>query len=548
MSNETRIARRLRRVEIVLTIQSAVVAAVLAMLVASLACGGELPGAVKRIAKPADAVRIAYADAVAISNATPQALPQLRYLFMREPSDANRAALGYILNTALNHAGDSYGAVSLADGLVWRVDLALYADAKADKLVALLAAWERQRDAQFYLLTDALKQVFAPRFVLNGKAFSQVSVKRSIPAPYADPQGELTALAAMLVTEIPILSAEQFARFALGTARADGDAVNPIANDGLYYEFRAIEPNPEKQTAEAAFLARAGVDLAEFGERNVDQRVALVRTPTGSPGIVEYAPSTATRPSIGPSIATITRDYFQGAIRADKHPFENLLDRKHDGSEAITFKQDGGLEFALFDARGGLVREAPPNLASDNTNPHVLKRLHGAISCIRCHGPNAMFQPAPNYITALRGVAVDGARFDVFAGDEQTTRRLVSLFNGETVDAFATARLTHAKFSILSSGQPTEAVAAAVASLHDGWLYGDVDPAKVVKLLGYDCGEDNWLAVDVFNRICPPIGIEPLRVTQIRAWRNEFPLRMTVDDLLSVYPEIATRVLAWESM
>lgn len=483
--------------------------------------------------RPDAAVARALADVAAIAEKDQVAALRQRYVMFNAVNEINEPALGYCVNTVLNFAGETYKPIPVVPGLLYRLDLGIYADGREDRIQLLLDTWDRIQDSQFYLLADERVIKSAPRWLHDGQVFSAVSIRNKIPAAHCNLDGQLDSLCELTASLVPIVSAGQFFHYGL---------------DALYYEFRQFDQHPEHGTPEEAFLRRAGVDLKDFGSRNVDQRAVLVRKPTANWGIVEYMPSPATRLSVGPAIATITRDFFEGSIDANKHALENLSGRKHDGSEAIIFKSDGGLEFALFDADGRFVRDAPPNLATDRTVPEpFLPVLGGAIACIRCHGPDAGFKPAANYVTWLRDIRVGQYRFDVFSegkGTDQELLRLVSLYSGETVEAFEVARKTHAKFGIAASGIPVEDAMAATAEVHDRWVYRYVTPKLACETLGYATESDEQ-AVELFNQICPPAP-EPLRVTALRGWSETTPLKLTVFDWLDIYPEVALRVLNWE--
>jgi hypothetical protein len=127
----------------------------------------------------------------------------------------------------------------------------------------------------------------------------------------------------------------------------------------------------------------------------------------------------------------------------------------------------------------------------------------------------------------------------------------VSLYNGDTADAFALASQTHAKFAISATGWKLEAVAAEMLRLHDEWLYGHVTPAKMLAMLGYIVPDEQ--AVDVLNLLAPPAP-EPLTITLLRAWKKAdaaafepgADVKITIDDALRVLPELALRVQVTE--
>lgn len=524
----------------------------------------------KRAMRPDRAVAIALEDCKALVEADPQAVIYSRWVMFNEPvilevngkeQDVTRAGLSHAVNTALLHGATIFRPYMTADRTVYRLDLAQYAEHEGKTLQIILDTWERMTDNQFYLPTGEKKLLNSPRYKFtDGKVYSAVYGKKIVPAAHADINGQLSELCKLTYSQVPIISAGQFLRFAMNSDFG-----------GLYPEFRNFDISPEKGTAEEAFLLRAGVDLKVLGARNSDQRVVCMGKPTANIRLVEYVPAAITRPAVGPVIATITRDYFSGKeVDPNNHPIENLADRKHDGTEIFLPTTSGGLEYALFQGNGDFVRSAPLNppnsLAWDSTLPQpFLPVLQGPSGCIRCHiNQNSqtkllsIYQPAPNFVTWLRDVTVSGQRFDVFddkgvksAEAKARLDRLVSLYNGETSEAFTWAGRTYAKFAFECSNIPLEFAANSWLKVHDQWLYSYVTPKRALLTLGYKV-ENELEAVEVFNQICPPAP-EPLRITQLRAWKNgadgqlrELPL--TVDDFLAVYPEIALRISKWEEI
>lgn len=505
-----------------------------------------------RVTRPADAVAIALADLTALCTHDAHAAFAVRYIAANEPSPTLKAGLSLAANTALLFSSDARRLIALPGETVFRLNLAEYADYDEKKLRILLDTWDRMEDAQFYLPIDktVVKNCAPYRLKGDPKVYTAVNAKVQIPAAHADVNGQLSELCTLTGAIVPIVSAGQFCRYTLNSD-----------NGGLYAEFRQFDLAPAKGTAEEAFLLRAGVNLKDLGERNSDQRVILYRNPTANPGFIEYAATAITRPSVGPAIVTITRDFFAGPIQNNKHPFENLLDRKHDGTEIFLPTAAGGLEYALFDGNGGFVRAAPignngQSLAADRTVPApFLPILQAPSSCIRCHlKQNAdakvfgIYQAAPNYLTWMREARINGQVFDVFAdkGDDgKNLQRLVSLFNGETSDAFGYAGRTYSRFCFEASGLPFEEAVNAMLDIHDQWLFSLVTPMKACLMLGYKV-ESEEAASQLFNTICPPAP-EPIRATQLRAWSKERPMGLPIDDLLALYPELALRVQVYEA-
>lgn len=517
---------------------------------------------ISRVTRPLDAVAMSYADAKAIYEHDALSVAVMRYISVYEADETTRAGISYAVNTAMLHSADSRRVVPVGNGTVFRLNVAELVDFDEKLTRLLLDTWDRMTDETFYLQTDkAVLKLAAPYKHTDGRRYTAVNAKVQIPAPHADATGELSELCKLTGSIVPIISAGQFMRFALNSDFG-----------GLYPDFRNFDKAPEKGSFEESLLIRAGVDLKEIERRKSDQRVACHGTPTGQPRIVEYANAAVTQPDKGAMVVSITRDFLAGPIRADKHPFENLGDRKHDNSELFVPTASGNLDFALSDGNGNFVASAPPNAAADRTIPAgFLPILQGASGCIRCHmvtNPEtkrlAIYQPAPNYITYMRQVRIGDLQFDVLAenGDQgKELARLVSLFKGETDGPFAYSGRAYANFVFEATGLPLEAASAAMFKIHDGHLYEFVTPKKFMLMQGYKTASDEQ-AVELLNTVCPPQTMvvdgvvksirEPLRITELRAFtaaKNATPsvqIKMTIDDSLAIYSEVALRIQAYE--
>jgi hypothetical protein len=504
----------------------------------------------QKVMRPDWAVAIAANDLERIAAVNPVTALRIRYVMVNDPDEHIAPAMGMASNTALLFDFDPHRPLRVGSEAVWRVDLGEFCGFDPKKLRIMMDTWDRMTDNQFYLPTDnwTVKRT-QPYIWKDGKIYESVRVRVVVPGYHADANGQLTRLVELTQSSVPIISIGQYFRFALNSDFG-----------GLYPEFRQFNLAPSKGTAEEAFINRSGVSLDQLGEINADQRVVCWGNPTDNPRLIEYMPSAVTRPSVGPMALTITRDYFKGEIGQDKHPLENLADRKHDGTEIFGPTSSGGLEFSLFDGNGGFVRSAPPNLAADRTVPRGLPILQGPSGCIRCHiatNPNTLtngiYQPAPNYINYLREALIPSpqgpVRFDIFESSGlkgYDLKRLVSLFKGDTKEAFAYSGRTYARFAYEASGVALEQACTSMMRVHDDWLFGFVTPKKACLTLGYKV-ETEEQAVVLFNQVCPPAP-EPLRITEIRTWHeSKRPFKIPIDDWLAVYPEVAFRVAAWEA-
>lgn len=521
-------------------------------LLTGLVWGQDAP---RRVMSPELAVREALADATSLASVDPAFPVRMRWVMVNQPTAATRAVLSFAANTALLHGPDPWRPLPLASGAVFRLDLAEYAAYDNARLGLLLDTWDRMQDTQFYLPTDERRNVPSPPFVHGGKRWTSRSVRVVVPAPHADVGGQLTQLIQLTGSAAPIISLGQFLRFTMNS-----DA------GGLYPEFRQFDLAPERGTDEEAFLARADVKLENLSARNADMRVLLTRKPTAGVGFIEAVPTAGAQLPVGPTATFITRDYFYGDVDAGVHPFENLLDRRHDATEIFLPTAAGGYDYALFNGQGRFVRSAPLNppqtVASDRTVPAPHPPiLQAPSSCIRCHiqdNPDTrlfgILQRAPNYVTAWRtaNLGTDAAgqpvRWDVLfnqgkAGND--LERVVSLFKGDMAEVLPWAGRTYSRFVFAAAGAPLEEAVRATMSAHDEWLYSYVTPKDAVLTLGWVCATDEQ-ARQLFNQLVP-FAAEPNRLMLLRSWgqpmENGAPLeqKMTIDDWLSLYPEVALR-------
>ena len=124
---------------------------------------------------------------------------------------------------------------------------------------------------------------------------------------------------------------------------------------------------------------------------------------TGKPRRVLFAVGNKIRQSASYPLVVVTRDVADGEFDPAKDAIYTLGEGfKADGSENIAMLSNGFGQFTIFNAAGELVDEVPPNVAIDHRAPapHT-KRVHGAITCIRCHGSDELWKPANNDVLEL---------------------------------------------------------------------------------------------------------------------------------------------------
>ena len=350
-------------------------------------------------------------------------------------------------------------------------------------------------------------------------------------------------LSAQTGSGVPILRADWFIVIATSAAEAE---------NGRYYQFRLIEDSDENKSALQKWLESLGVDYDTVQNLRSDQRIARARSNiTGDPRAIEYFFTSSTRASVGPSGVAITRDWFDGKIDPKRHPLKNLLTYKEDGGEAMGFLPNGMMTFILFNGKGDLIREAPPNLASDRTIPPPHQtRLQPMISCVRCHGPQEMWIEAPNDVLRY----VKRGKADVFddlgfgEDDQESLDRLAGLYSGEMDEFIRIVRNTHAKATFLATGgMEMPDVAEKLTQIYNDYLFDPVTPQAACRDLGWEVPSKD--AVAFFNALVPllparPDGRRPeaWAVLHLRSW-NAKVSPLTRRDWELEYADVMLRVM-----
>jgi len=503
--------------------------ATLVSAMVALVAVGDLPPAFG----PHHAVAAAALDAGALG---PVEAPHYRYYWAIDPAEEFHDAFAYALNTAASHSPNLYQHDRLADGRLIRVDLRRLAPQAKDyaRLVAIL---EGLAGVDPYFHVQGRRKV-APYKASDGKTYDFV-VGTDL-ALHTDLQHHLL-LTTLTGSSAPILRADWFLVKMLS-----------VLDGGLYYRLRGIEAKPEKGTAEQAWHELLGADPAQAARLRSDERLVTWHSNvTGKPRAIEFFYAANSRPSLGPSLLTITRDFFDGPIDGKRHVMKNLLNYSFDGSEQIGMLPNGMLAFALFDAAGGLVDVAPQNLVTDRTvpGPHTAN-LQAAVSCIRCHAADEGWKPAQN---DLKLVTQGKFAIDIFDDESSkddpadTLDRLVGLYGGDMDEPLRVARTTHAKAVFALTGSEPATVMEYVGQAYNRYAYDAITPAVVCREAGYQVNDDN--AVAVFNEICPPLppnalGVSPESITiaSLRSWTKEKPIRVPRGDWEQEFADFALRV------
>jgi len=507
----------------------------------------------KPIPIPSDAVRWGYADA----EANVYTSSTYRYLFTIDNSPETLATASYVCNLALSHAAKPIVAVEPVKGSnrhLLRVDLKRLAPFNDGKdLQHLIDTWEKfapinyyfhsinpnyvgrgtvkttekqQFEAQFnfsgklqWVKVDFVRSIDPETVLLlkegwnNGKAFTHPArlfreadpliIKEFIdPAPKYIPALHLAGddrkgihryerLQLLTGSDTPIMRLDHFFSLVLREARGK-------ASDGFYYDFRNIPTGKDGLTDEQAWLKSVGGDAKIAENLRTDERAVMWRRRLNDrPAAFEWFATQGTHVSLGPGIAIMTRDFGRRDTDATVHPVYNVLNYKHDASEAFATLPNGFIEFVLFDGNGKIQKVAPPDIAIDSSpSNHSPVEVEVAHSCIRCHGPVGMYHPLSNHAhllleTKLNIFDDEASKFDV----EETIARIGALFGGEPMEVVRAARLTHAKAAFIATGgifglNTVTKVTAKTSGIFDQYYYGQVTPKIAAAEIGWRCSTE----------------------------------------------------------
>lgn len=122
---------------------------------------------------------------------------------------------------------------------------------------------------------------------------------------------------------------------------------------------------------------------------------------------------------------------------------------KADASEAIAAKPNGLLAYALFNAKGELVNEVPPEIAKDDRAHDG--RLVAPVSCIRCHDSTGFKPFANDFAAMLKGgteLHLPAEELDQLTSFYADAERLAKLLSRDAEDyADSVSKATGGKYT-----------------------------------------------------------------------------------------------------
>lgn len=525
--------------------------------------------------------------------------PYIRYLWVsdtaakleREEFQATVLALNYI-----SRAPVLFRPLPIRrDGvLVLRVDLRSLL-LRDEELKEVAAAWEELRyEPKLNKLITPATLKFNPRIVAgvkgipeleweqvlldcppytqDGQTFRQKWVWRQrfkgkeqvlrLPAEHLEPVA-LQRLYALTGSLAPVVTHRYFIHRALSTIKDKGAFAEIYG--GLYYDFAGVKRGTAKGTDEDVLYERLGIGSVDagltaakvFDKLRTDQRVAMFRSlVTGKPRRIDFLPSLSTRPGDAQPIVVVTHDLFDEDIDIDRHPIMNLLNFKDRAREVIWTQPNGLHGFALFNDKGELQDEVPPNVAMDTTipRPHT-QRLQAAIGCIRCHGTDSGWKPAPNHAQTILKKRFDIDDDTTARSPSDATRRLAGLYTGDLERrllprgrqdyAAAVLRVTGPWDESKDQTDLVKRSAERIGDVHRRYWYDAVDAAKALAELGIE-HDGKTSAVEVLEKRLPPVlaDAEPGRLVpedpRIEALLSGLSIPRSDWDL--VYAFVAARV------
>lgn len=333
----------------------------------------------------------------------------MRYLwsFADDPTEDYIAAV-VTLNSVQSRSATPYLPEFVMGGAIIPVDLSQLADT-AEDLEQLVQLWDSMAEGEpyFHATIRNRKVQVKPYVAADGKTYDFVIEKGIGPAPYLN------------ATFSPgfIYRADWFIRESLSSV--DG---------GHYLRFRGINPGVTKLRD---YLRSRGADLDEADLRNVTEKAVMRSKITGRKRTVLNYQGSTLPPTKGQSIISITGDIFKGTDDPEYDPVANLINPRQNGHETILKLPNGFLEFSLWNEQEVAVAVAPDDLASDSSVPSEYgfdHRLHGAISCIRCHAGEGGWRTYTNQIKAM----IPAVLTDFTGGDQfGAYRKILSLYNAE---------------------------------------------------------------------------------------------------------------------
>lgn len=441
---------------------------------------------------PLDAATIAARDLEALSA---EVAEQRRYIWCPTASKEEQAAATLLVNFAVSRSNVDVVPKPIAGGKLMAVDLRLCAPEEAE-FERLLSLWASLSDEEpyFHVRANVLVKV-DPYVHSDGKTYTAKRKQVGIAAPHLGEVG--VKLESLVGNPLP---AEQSFCPIIRLGWAIGELLG-TADGARYYDFRGID---ESVTLEKYLVSR-GASREQAKRLDADERAAMISRVTGKARAITMFQGQGTRPSVGAAIVAVTDDLFDNQDDAQKDPFRELLDAKTDGHEVLVTLPSGWIEYSIWQGDGTLALEAPPNLVADHRIPEPFtRRLHGALSCIRCHAANDQWMPFANEVALMLGGRL-GVLGDANSplGASETLRRLAGLYSGDLSHVVEQAQDNFERRVFAATGMSAAAAAQALSAIHARYEYEYVTAAAACWELGFALDAGDELGTKTFDRIVP---------------------------------------------
>lgn len=411
---------------------------------------------------PADAVRFAHADLARLPAASQ---PYYRYLSLYHVPPTERAKIVAVLNGHCNGLSrePDLTPVTVVPGSqlsLVRVNLQDY--------VWSTATWEKLVDPYFTVSLETTVDIPWAGGIWPGdgkhyaaNTFTVTHKKKVVQAlaPWLT-EGPNNKLLGDIVTwtqsKIPIVRYDWF----LNQTSA---AVDRVAN---YYDFLGIKSEKDYQSA-------IGADVALAKRLNLLQREAV-----GISGVTLHARAIV-------RVNTIIGGYWRTLDFKDnknrKNPLRILgeeIEAEVDAVEAYGHLPNGLWAMGAFDGKGAIQKSVPDDIASDSRSKSNDRRIHPAVSCVRCH-TNGGLQDIDGWAKNLLTKP-----FDLLSPDYERARSLRREYLRDLEQKLVVDRAIYEGAIKAITGLDSKAYAAAYASVWESYEDAKLDLNQTAAELG----------------------------------------------------------------
>ncbi len=356
-------------------------------------------------------------------------------------------------------------------------------------------------------------------------------------AGYGTVGSQMTELATLTGSQVPILRADTFVRYAYTT------------HLGLYYDWFDFNGKTLDDV-----LKGMGSSVAEFEKTESRSAVAWSGVTEGPRGVAMINIDVAPPGNVLP-IAFLTEDVDSQNLDPTKSAIYNLYSRivanKIDGGEGIAVLPNGFPLFWVWDGQQKLAELVAQTVATDSTDQTTHKELRPGISCLRCH-PDGLLKFLPNDVLWLQK---NGGGWANIIGDaeqfgknpQEVWDEIASKYGSDLnfrLDQWRQAMGLHVH---RHCGTPIDKIIQAVGEMYNSYEYGQYTTQRALMMLGYEIrGRVSPLEVRLaFNEVCPEIEgirVDP-HITMLREWTPDTPHapKIGVRQFETIYTQLALR-------